>query len=74
MALQSDLTPRIMRGRITALFGIISALSAASGSLTGGFLFQSVNPVTPFFLFTAAELMAAFFIITILQEPLEKEV
>lgn len=74
MALQSDLTPRIMRGRITALFGIISALSAASGSLTGGFLFQSVNPVTPFYLFTAAELMAAFFIITILQEPLEKEV
>ena len=74
MALQSDLTPRRMRGRITALFGIISALSAASGSLIGGFLFQSVNPATPFYLFTGAEIMATFFIISILQEPVKKEV
>ena len=74
MALQSDLTPRIMRGRITALFGIISALSAASGSLTGGFLFQSVNSAMPFYLFTAAELIAAFFAISILREPTKKEV
>ncbi len=74
MALQSDLTPRIMRGRITALFGIISALSAALGSLTGGFLFQSVNQVAPFYLFTAAELMATFFIISVLREPTKKEV
>jgi MFS family permease len=74
MALQSDLTPRIMRGRITALFGIVSALSAASGSLMGGFLFQSVSPVTPFYLFTAAEIMTTFFIISILREPTKKEV
>ena len=74
MALQSDLTPRIMRGRITALFGIISALSAASGSLAGGFLFQSVNPATPFYLFTVAELVATFFIISILREPTKREV
>jgi len=74
MALQADLTPRGIRGRITALFGITSALSAASGSIIGGFLFQSVSPVTPFYLFTAAELIATFFIISILQEPTKKEV
>ncbi len=73
-ALQSDLTPRTMRGRVTALFGIASALSAASGSFTGGFLFQSVDPAMPFYLFTAAELMATFFLISIVQEPLKKEV
>jgi len=74
MALQSDLTPRRMRGRITALFGIINALSVASGSLIGGFLFQSVNSATPFYLFTGAELIATFFIISFLQEPTKKEV
>jgi len=73
MALQSDMTPRRLRGRITALFGIIGALSAASGSLIGGFLFQSVNPVTPFYLFTVAELTATFFIISVLREPTKKE-
>ena len=73
MALQSDLTPRIMRGRITALLGITSALSVASGSLIGGFLFQSVNPAAPFYLFAAAEIIAAFFMIRILQEPAKKE-
>jgi MFS family permease len=74
MALQSDLTPRMMRGRVTALFGITSALAAASGSLTGGFLFQSIDSTMPFYLFTVAELMAAFFLISIVQEPLKKEV
>ena len=73
MALQSDITPRRLRGRITALFGIISALSAASGSLTGGFLLQSVNSVTPFYLFTIAELTAAFLIISVLREPTKRE-
>jgi MFS family permease len=73
-ALQSDLTPRTMRGRVTALFGMASALAAASGSITGGFLFQSIDSTTPFYLFTAAELMAAFFLISIVQEPLKKEV
>jgi len=72
-ALLSDLTPRVMRGRITAFFGIASALSAASGSFIGGFLFQSVSPVTPFYLFTVAEIIAAFFLISILREPVKKE-
>lgn len=72
-ALQADLTPRTMRGRITALWGICSAISIALGILAGGFLFQMVSPAVPFYLFTAAELVAVFFIINMVQEPMKKE-
>ncbi|MDH5266511.1 MAG: MFS transporter [Candidatus Bathyarchaeota archaeon] len=72
-ALQADLTPRTMRGRITALWGICSAISTALGILAGGFLFQMVSPAVPFYLFTAAELVAVFFIINMVREPMDKE-
>lgn len=72
-ALQADLTPRTMRGRITALWGICSAISTALGILAGGFLFQMVSPAVPFYLFTAAELVAVFFIINMVREPTDKE-
>jgi len=72
-ALQADLTPRTMRGRITALWGICSAISTALGILAGGFLFQMVSPTVPFYLFTATELVAVFFIINMVREPMDKE-
>jgi MFS family permease len=73
-ALQADLTPRAMRGRITALWSMVSALGAASGALVGGWLFQTVSPTVPFYLFTAAELMAFIFLVAGVREPLKKEV
>jgi len=73
-ALQADLTPITMRGRITALWGVGSAFSGAMGTLIGGFLFQTVSPALPFYLFTVAELIAAILLISIVKEPLRKEV
>jgi len=73
-ALQADLTPRTMRGRVTAFWQLSSSLSRASGTLIGGFLFQAVDPILPFYLFTAAELIAAFFLISLVREPAEKEI
>lgn len=72
-ALQADLTPKAVRGRITALWDIGNAISVASGTLIGGYLFQTVNPATPFYLFTATELVAAFLIMGAVREPSEKE-
>jgi len=73
-ALQADLTPRTSRGRIAALWSIGGALGAASGALVGGWLFQAVNPTVPFYLFTAAELVAVVFLIFGVREPSRKEV
>jgi MFS family permease len=73
-ALQADLTPRTARGRITGLWQLSSSLSAASGTLMGGFFFQTVDPTLPFYLFTAAEIIAAFFLISFVREPEKKEI
>ena len=73
-ALQADLTPRIMRGRITALWQLNGGLSTAVGALLGGFAFQAVDPTLPFYLFTAAEFVAALFLISLVREPEKKEI
>jgi len=72
-ALQADLTPRSVRGRITMLWSIGSAFSAAVGALVGGWLFQAASPATPFHLFTAVELMAVVVLVVAVREPLKKE-
>jgi len=78
-ALQADLTPKAVRGRITAIWDIGNAISGALGALSGGFLFQKdpttqFYSTTPFYLFTAVELVAAFLIISAVREPSEKEI
>jgi MFS family permease len=73
-ALQADLTPKAVRGRTTALWDILNAVSGALGASFGGFLFQAVNAAMPFYLFTVIELVAAFLIIGSVREPSEKEI
>jgi len=67
-ALQADLTPRPLRGRITALWDMSNAVSAALGSFVGGFTFQA-NPYVPFYVFAVVELGAAILLIRIVKEP-----
>ena len=68
-ALQADLTPKAVRGRIMAIWGIGNAVSLALGALVGGFLFQKVGSATPFYLFTVTELIAVFLIISTAKKP-----
>jgi len=73
-ALQADLTPRSIRGRIITLWIIGNAFAGAIGVFVGGLLFHTVSPQTPFYLFTAAELVAVVFLVAGVKEPLKKEV
>jgi len=73
-ALQADLTPRFMRGRITMLWSIGSTFAAAVGAPVGGLLFQAVSPALPFYLFTVVELVAVIVLFAGVREPLRKEV
>jgi MFS family permease len=73
-ALQADLTPRAMRGRISMLWSMGSIFATIVGMIVGGLLFQTVNPKAPFYLFTVAELTAVVFLIAGVKEPLKKEV
>lgn len=68
-ALQADLTPREVRGRITSFWDIDSAVATALGALAGGFLYQTLNPAMPFYAFTVMEVVAAIVIIVAVKEP-----
>jgi MFS family permease len=72
-ALQADLTPRSVRGRIIMLWNIGGAIASALGGFAGGFLYYTMSPATPFYLFTAAELLAVVILIVAVKEPLKKE-
>ena len=72
-ALQADLTPRKIRGRIIMLWSITSAVAAAIGGFVGGLLYYAVSPTTPFYVFTTAELIAAALLVVAVKEPLNKE-
>jgi len=72
-ALQADLAPRSIRGRITALWDMGNYVSAALGAAVGGFTFQAISPAVPFYVFAVAELTAALLLIKMVKEPETKE-
>ncbi len=72
-ALQADFAPRSIRGRVTALWDMSSAVSAALGAFVGGLTYQVVGPAVPFYVFAVAELGAALLLIKMVKEPETKE-
>lgn len=72
-AFQADLTPRSVRGRITAMWDMGSAVSAALGAAAGGFAFQAFGPAVPFYVFAIAESVAALLLIGMVKEPETRE-
>jgi MFS family permease len=73
-ALQADLTPRSMRGRISAFWDQSSAIAVGLGALVGGFAFEALGPAVPFYLFAMAELVAVILLVGMVKEPQVKEV
>jgi len=73
-ALQADLTPRSIRGRISAFWDQSSAVAVGLGALVGGLAFEALGPAVPFYLFALAELGAAILLVGMVKEPQVKEV
>jgi len=72
-ALQADLTPRLMRGRINAAWDMSSYFAVGLGALVGGFAYQALGPPVPFYVFAVAELAAALLLINKVKEPETRE-
>ena len=68
-ALQADLSPREIRGRITSFWDITIAAGASAGAPLGGFLFLSINPAVPFYAFAVVEAAAAILILVGVKQP-----
>ena len=68
-ALLADLTPKPMRGRISALWDQSTAIAVGVGALVGGFVFEALGPAVPFYIFALAELSAVVLLITMVKEP-----
>jgi len=72
-ALQADLTPRLMRGRINAMWDMSSYFALGLGALVGGFAYQALGPAVPFYVFAVAEFAAALLLIGKVKEPEMRE-
>jgi MFS family permease len=72
-ALQADLTPRRLRGRIAALWQSSSFVATACGTAVGGLLFQEIDPAFPFYLFTGTQLLSALVLLILVKEPRKGE-
>jgi len=72
-ALQADLAPREIRGRVTSFWDIAVAVGGAVGAPLGGFLFETIGRATPFYLFAVVEAAAAILILVGVREPQRTE-
>ncbi|MGA2766752.1 MAG: MFS transporter [Candidatus Bathyarchaeia archaeon] len=72
-ALQADLTPREIRGRVTSFWDISGAVGGALGASLGGIFFQTISPATPFYAFAVVEVVAALLILVAVKEPQQAE-
>jgi MFS family permease len=67
-ALQADLIPKDRRGRVMGLMGTLRNLAMVPAATVFGYLYQ-VNPVYPFYLGAAVELLAVGIILFLIKEP-----
>jgi len=69
----ADLTPREIRGRIMTIIGNLNLIVAALASVIAGLLYN-LRPVFPFIVCVGVEALVLLLIITLLKEPVRREV
>jgi len=72
-ALQTDLTPKEQRGKVNGFINFANYIIMATGSLTGGYLYEHVHPEIPFLMAAAAVLPSFILMLILVKEPERKE-
>jgi MFS family permease len=67
-ALQANFSPQEMRGRIMAMFSVFSLITAVPAQIAGGYLFQTLGPLSPFIASTPIFVLATLILIRV-KEP-----
>lgn len=67
-ALQANLSPQEMRGRIMAMFSVFSLITAVPAQIAGGYLFETLGPLSPFIVSTPFFVLATLTLVRI-REP-----
>ena len=68
MALQTDLTPREERGKVSSLLGIFGASFGLFGSVVGGHLY-GLDPALPFWAYVPVAILATVVAYRVIHEP-----
>jgi MFS family permease len=72
-ALQTDLTPKELRGKVNGFINFGSFIVMAAGASLGGYLYEHVSPQTPFMVAIAAVLPSFILALILVKEPKIKE-
>jgi MFS family permease len=72
-ALQTDLTPKEQRGKVSGFVNFANYLVMATGSLIGGYLYEHVAPQAPFMLAIISVLPSSLLTLILVKEPEKRE-
>jgi len=72
-ALQTDLTPKEQRGKISGFTNFANYIIMAGGAALGGYLYEHVSPQAPFMLAIATIVPSFLLTLTLVKEPERRE-
>lgn len=72
-ALQTDLTPKEQRGKVSGFINFANYIIMAAGSFLGGYLYEHISPQAPFMLAITAVLPSFLLTLVFVKEPERRE-
>ena len=72
-ALQTDLTPKDLRGKINGFMNFANCIIMAIASIFGGYLYEHVAPQAPFMLAAIVTIPAFAAVLLLVKEPKTRE-
>jgi MFS family permease len=72
-ALQTDLTPKEQRGKISGFINFANFIIMAGGAALGGYLYEHLSPQAPFMLAIATIVPSFLLTLTLVKEPVRRE-